>query len=138
MSVSQAFNLTKANKESSANKVLVRQQRLLAKLEEQEELLKAEQENREHTITKQRYETDGDGNKVLVEKKKQVSKWYWFDGKTWLFHLRYGVKVMELSKGRNAIVVKQKEDLFNVIDKVKELIVKGELDDIMDKATTKD
>jgi hypothetical protein len=64
-----------------------------------------------------------------VEAVKRVKEWYWINetGKLNLA-VRYGSKVLELAKGKNAIELTTGDELIAVLAKLKDAVLAGELD----------
>jgi hypothetical protein len=58
-----------------------------------------------------------------------VKEWYWINetGKLNLA-VRYGSKVLELAKGKNAIELTSGDELIAVLAKLKDAVLAGELD----------
>ena len=72
--------------------------------------------------------TNETGEKELVERDKKVRRWYWRNGDKWFFQLRYGAKVLDLGKGRNAVEVDNEDALIEAIDVCSAAVKAGELD----------
>ena len=62
------------------------------------------------------------------ERNKKVRRWYWRNGDKWFFQLRYGAKVLDLGKGRNAVEVDNEDALIEAIDVCSAAVKAGELD----------
>jgi hypothetical protein len=64
-----------------------------------------------------------------METVKRVREWFWINdaGKINLSVL-YGSKVLELSRGKNAIELATGEELIAVLEKLKAAVLAGELD----------
>ena len=60
---------------------------------------------------------------------KRVKEWYWTNdaGKLNL-SVRYGSKTLELAKGKNAIELASTDELLDVLAKLKDAVLAGELD----------
>ena len=69
---------------------------------------------------------------------KRVKEWFWTtsSGKINLA-VRYGSKVLELSKGKNAIELSTGEELFATLSLLKDAVIAGELDDAITNASDK-
>jgi len=69
------------------------------------------------------------GERKTVEQPKRVKPW-WFtaeDGSICL-QVRYGVQVLEIAKGKNAITLSSKDQLVETLNLVKQAAEHGELD----------
>ncbi len=64
-----------------------------------------------------------------MEAVKRVKEWFWINdtGKLNLA-VRYGSKVLELAKGKNAIELASGEELIAVLERLKAAVLAGEMD----------
>jgi hypothetical protein len=71
-----------------------------------------------------------------VEAVKRVKEWFWINdaGKLNLA-VRYGSKVLELAKGKNAIELASGEELIAALHSLKAAVLAGELDSQIDAAS---
>ena len=69
------------------------------------------------------------GEQTSIETPKRVRPW-WFTEKSGklCFSVRYGARVLDIAKGKNAIEVTNLDDLVTVIETVKSAVEAGELD----------
>ena len=79
-------------------------------------------------VTKHVWKADADGKKQRVASERVVRPWYWRDGDALQMVVRYGAKVLELSKGKKAISVTTLKDVPTVIGTVLAAVKAGELD----------
>ena len=73
------------------------------------------------------------GLTTTVEVNKRVRQW-WFvnrDTNKVALQLRYGTKVIEFAKGKNAIEVNSGEELITTLQKLRTATMSGELDEII-------
>ena len=78
------------------------------------------------------------GERTTVEQPKHVKPW-WFvgeDGNVCL-QVRYGVQVLEISKGKNTIKLASKDQLIDTLNLVKQAAEHGELDKQIAAVATK-
>ena len=115
----------------------LRRAKLLAKLTEQHDLADAMIAGTTHSVTREVWVKDDQGNKTRVTKLKRMRSWFWLntDGK-WLLEVRYGAKVLELSKGKRAIEVGARGELPATIRVIQEAVRAGELDAQMEAVST--
>lgn len=113
-----------------------RRNKLLEKLEEQKEIAKADMAGAEYKATKKIWITNDDGVKEQVERERRLTRWYWRSNDSWFLQLRYGARVMDLGKGRNAIEVKNEKELLTTMDTCLEAVKAGELDKILEEMAT--
>ncbi len=106
-----------------------RRTKLSNKLHEQIELARAQAEGRTYAPTRLRTITDVDGNRKQMEMPKRVKPW-WFvsEGGRIVLNVRYGAKIVEFAKGKNAIEVASGAELINALQSVKAAVEGGELD----------
>ena len=133
---SDALNLVTSTKPIHQPPIVVRRNKLLAKLWEQEQLLKAKLENTTFAIKKQKTVKDLEGNSKHIEVNKRLKPW-WFqdiDGQL-CFCIRYGAKQLEIKPGRSTIAVKDFAELLTTLALIKDAVAKGSLDASIDKAS---
>ena len=110
--------------------IAVRRRKLIAKIDEQIQLAA----NKDYTPTQHKWVTDEHGNQREVEVAKRVKRW-WIasvDGKINLV-VRYGSKLLEFAKGKNAIELASEAEVADVLAKVREAAELGELDALIEK-----
>ena len=119
----KSLNFTAIPK-SADSPLLLRRAKLVARLEEQKELLA----NPSYVAVEQRWERTEQG-KELVERKRKVRRW-WREDATGNVYLtvRYGQKTLEFEKGKAAILVPNKEGIGEVLDVLIAAVRNGELD----------
>jgi len=134
-----SLKFTTAKKPTQLSPVQSRRSKLIAKLEEQIALATALAEGRTYAPTKMKVVVDADnGEKRSVETTKRVKQW-WFatDNGKLALSVRYGAKVLELVKGRNAIEVANVNELVKTLTLVKTAAGAGEIDDAIAAASAK-
>jgi predicted nicotinamide N-methyase len=134
-----SLKFTSAKKPTQLSPVQSRRSKLIAKLEEQITLATALAEGRTYAPTKMKVVVDAEsGEKRSVETAKRFKTW-WFTAENGKLALtvRYGAKVLELVKGKNAIEVASASDLVKTLEVVKAAAGAGELDDAIAVASAK-
>lgn len=109
-----------------------RRAKLVRALTEQRALAEARAAGTEHGVTVKRWVSDGTGSKVRVERAKQLKPWWWQDGDVLCLVVRYGAKVVELSKGKRAVRVENEQQVPEVLGTVIDAVRAGELDAAID------
>ena len=106
-----------------------RRNKLAAHLQEQLAMAKATAAGTVHVVKKRRWEYGGDGQKHLVEVDKRLKQWWTaqMDG-TILLSVRYGAKRFEFEKGKDAIAIKNADELVVVLRKLIDATDDGEFD----------
>ena len=129
MGILSTLKLSAAQKPGTVTPVQQRRNKLAKRLWEQIELAKAQQAGKQFVPVKFRSYTDKEsGVRKQVETSKRVKQW-WFtadNGKLALC-VRYGSKVLELTRGKFAVEV----------ETVKTAALEGELDAAMESAANK-
>ena len=129
MSTLANLKLVNAAKPTSLPPVVQKRNKLMKRLHEQIELATALAEGRDYTVTKLRTLKDDEGNTTTVQQAKRVKAWWWTaaNGKTCVT-VRYGAKVLELAKGKQAVELDSSNDLVDVLQTIKAAVNEGELD----------
>lgn len=106
-----------------------RRNKLIAHLQEQLEMVRAETEGKVHAVSKRKWLRNEDGTKVAVEVSKRLKAWYSMQPNgSVLLTVRYGSKPIEFEKGKAAIVVKSRDDLITLIPKLIASVEAGDFD----------
>ena len=136
--VLSSLKVINAVKQVSNDSTQFRREKLCKKLDEQINLAVAVSEGNTYTVKRQRNIKDKDsGLTTTVEVNKRVRQW-WFvnrDTNKVALQLRYGTKVIEFSKGKNAIEVNSGEELINTLQKLRTATMNGELDECINSAS---
>jgi hypothetical protein len=138
MSTIATLKLSNNKKSQAMNPAAQRRNKLCKKLWEQIQLAQAHLEGKEFTTTRFRTVTDPDGLRRSVELPKRVRAWWWNgdNGKIAL-NVRYGAKVVEISKGKSTIEVAAQTDLIPTLELLKRAVEAGELDIQLESASVK-
>jgi hypothetical protein len=85
--------------------------------------------NPRHVIEAKKWVRQDDGSRRLVERQRTVRRWWVMDadGQCYLT-IRYGAKILELEKGKTAILVGEIANLPSIIDAVATAVENGEFD----------
>lgn len=139
MSVLGKLKLVNSKRTRTVNPVVHRRSKLVLKIAEQIELVTAAKEGRLYAPKKLKMVTDTEtGERRSVEATKRVKEWFWTaDNGKINFSVRYGSKVIELAKGKNAVEVASNDELLSTLTVIKEAVLAGELDDAISTASDK-
>jgi hypothetical protein len=132
------LKLVTTKRPSGLPAVVQRRNRLIAKIWEQTQLAKAQQEGKTFAPVVVRSVKNVDtGGRATVEITKRVRPWWWTaeNGKLCL-NVKYGSRVLELAKGKTAVEVGTMAELVPALDTLKAAIAAGELDAQIDAATS--
>ena len=125
-----SLKLVAATRENKTSPVLQRRQKLIKKLDEQIELAKAQANGTAFTATKFKNVINAEtGIMEYKQVPKRVRAWWWKnDAGKWNLVVRYGARIIELSKGKNSIELENEAAILPTLDLVRKIIEAGELD----------
>lgn len=136
MSVIAKLKLVASKRERNLSPIIVRRNKLAAKIEEQLQLATAQKEGRLYAPKRIKNVTNAEGERVAVETTKRVKEWYWTTPANKInLCVRYGSKTLELSKGKNAVELSSGEELLSTLSMLKDAVISGELDDAITNAS---
>jgi hypothetical protein len=137
MSILNSLKLVSAATAPRINGVHRQRNKLAAKLDEQIEMATAKQSGANYSPMQLKSVTNpSTGQKVMVEAYKRVRPWFWVSAAGgYCFNVRYGSKVIELGKGKNAVEVADLNALIEALSTVKSAVLAGELDAEIEKAS---
>lgn len=130
MSVLNNFKLVDTKRNNQMSPVQQRRNKLIKKIWEQMEFVKAKQQGEIYAPKRLRTVTNKvTGERATVEMAKRIRPWYWIteSGKTCL-SIHYGAKVIALAKGMSAIELANEAEVLPTLDKIKAAVEAGELD----------
>lgn len=137
MSAFNTLKLVSVKRPQTAAPIVLRRNKLSNQLHEQIELARCQADGKTYAPTRVRSIKDKHtGERKLVEAVKRVKQW-WFvaeNGRVCL-QVRYGTRMLELTKGKNSIEVGTVADLLSVLETVKKCVEAGELDAQIDAAS---
>jgi len=137
MSTLNSLKLVASKKNRSLSPVAHRRNKLAAKIHEQIELCEAQRSGGVYAPRRLRTVVDRHtGERKTVEAVKRVKEWFWISdtGKINLA-VRYGSKVLELAKGKNAIELASGDELIAALQALKTATLAGELDAAIEAAS---
>jgi hypothetical protein len=130
------LKLVASKRERNLSPILVRRNKLAAKIEEQLQLATAQKEGRLYAPKRIKTVTNELGERVAVESTKRVKEWFWTTPANKInLSVRYGSKTLELAKGKNAIELSSGEELLATLSMLKDAVIAGELDDAITNAS---
>ena len=136
MSVFAKLKLVASKRERNLSPILVRRNKLAAKIEEQLQLATAQKEGRLYAPKRIKTVTNELGERVAVETTKRVKEWFWTTPANKInLSVRYGSKTLELAKGKNAIELSSGDELLATLSMLKDAVIAGELDDAITNAS---
>ena len=130
MNALTGLKLVASKKNRTLSPVAHRRNKLVNKLHEQIELCEAQKAGEIYAPRRLRTVINKQtGERVTIEAVKRVKEWFWINdaGKINLA-VRYGSKVLELAKGKNAIELSSGDELIAALHALKAAALAGELD----------
>ena len=139
MTVFSKLKLVASKKERNVSPVVARRTKLAGKIDEQLLFATAQRDGQIYAPKRLKNVIDkATGERKTIEATKRIKEWYWSNS-TGKIHLsvRYGSKVLELAKGKNAIELNSGDELLATLVTLKEAVIAGELDDAIAQASDK-
>ncbi len=138
MALLNSLKLVAAKRNHSNSPVQQRRNKMCLQLNEQIELARAQLEGRTYAPTKTKKVVDeATGEKRAVETTKRVKQWWWVASSGKLnVAMRYGARVVEIAKGKNAVEVADGAQLVATLELLKEAVAAGELDEAIEVASS--
>ncbi len=132
MSVIASLKLVEFKPQNAQGRIFVRRRKLVDKIDQQISL----SSDPAYAPTKIVTVTDSEGNQHRREVAKRIKRWWIVNADdTVQLTVRYGSKPIELAKGKNAIECASASEVSTVLTKVKEAVLKGELDAALNSVT---
>jgi hypothetical protein len=121
------LNFKEFSRTVQTDPVLVRRDKLLAAIAEQQKVLAAALNGENYTIAATRTRKV-DGEKVRIEVARTVRPWFFEQDGGWYVQCKYGARPMRLSDKGNAVFVPKLDAVAAVLDAFKLAAMSGELD----------
>jgi hypothetical protein len=122
------LNITQLKRPAKASPQEKRRSNLIAKLDEQLALAKAQAAGEKFVVLKHAWTRDDQGNKTKIQREKKVTAWWFADGSALSMSIKYGARQLELSKGKRAVTVANLAAIPETISTVISAVTAGELD----------
>ncbi len=124
------LKLVNSKRNRTVSPIVHRRNKLIVKIAEQIDLATAQNEGRLYAPKRLKTVTNAEtGERRSIETTKRVKEWFWTtDSGKINFSVRYGSKVIELAKGKNAVEVANKGELIDSLTLIKDAVLAGELD----------
>lgn len=129
MTLLKGLTFTAAVRTSAVTPSQHRRNKLIAHLQEQLAIARADMAGGVHVVRKRRWELTETGEKHLVEVNKRLKRWWSRSGDDKIvLGVRWGSKCMEFEKGKAGIVVSDMAGLVTTLEKLIAATEAGELD----------
>jgi len=124
------LKLVNSKRNRTVSPIVHRRNKLIVKIAEQIDLATAQNEGRLYAPKRLKTVTNAEtGERRSIETTKRVKEWFWTtDSGKINFSVRYGSKVIELAKGKNAVEVANRGELIDSLTLIKDAVLAGELD----------
>ena len=122
------LNVTQLKRPETLSPTEQRRAKLVAKLEEQLAVAQATAEGKRYVVNKAGWTRDNDGNKTRIVTERVIRPWFWPEGEGFCLVVRYGAKILELSKGKRAINITSAALIPGAINTLIAATKGGELD----------
>jgi len=124
------LKLVSATRATHISPVMQRRQKLINKIDEQIEMAQAAANATVFTATKFKNVVNAEGVTEYKQVAKKVRAWWWKnDAGKYNLVVRYGARIVELSKGKNSIELENEAAILPTLELLKTIISNGELDD---------
>ncbi|MGE8615378.1 MAG: DUF6641 family protein [Achromobacter veterisilvae] len=137
MSMLKNLKIVSTNRPASMPPVVQRRNRLIAKIWEQQELAKAQQQGSSFSPAHTRTIKDPvTGSKTRIMTPKRIKPWWWTaDNGKLCMSVRYGTQLLELAPGKSTIEIGSLDALQATLDTLKSAVASGELDAQIERAS---
>ena len=137
MGALEQLTLVTAKKQVRLNPQQHRRNKLAAKIDEQIKIAEAKLNGTAYQPTKRKTVINQQtGEMSSFETTKRVKEWWWTnDNGKLLLSIRYGSKLIELAKNKNAVEVADFSALVEALTVIKQAVLNGELDAQIDAAS---
>ena len=134
-SILSSLKFISAKRQTSLDPIQFRRQKLSKMLDEQISLATAYMNNTTYQATRMKRVRDANGNTQVVEVQKNVKTWWFTNDNKVALSVRYGNRAIEFSKGKNAIEISDAKNLLTTLEKIKQAVIEGQLDEQLTQAS---
>jgi len=121
------LNFKEFTRNVQTDPVLVRRDKLMAAIDEQQKVLAAALKGESYTVAAMRTR-NVEGEKVRIEVERTVRPWFFEQDGGWYVQCRYGARPLRLSDKGNAVFVAKLDAVAAVLEALKLAAMSGELD----------
>jgi len=140
MAILTSLSLVVGKRSRSLDPVVVKRNKLSARIQEQMDICRAHLDGRVYAATRDKTVVDEvTGESRVVKANKRITEWFWQSntGKVNI-SLRYGASTLNLAKGgKNAIEVGSLHDVVPTLELLMSAVEAGELDSAIAEASAK-
>lgn len=128
-SILSSLKFISAKRQTSIDPIQFRREKLSKMLDEQISVATAYISNTAYQATRMKRVRDENGNTQVVEVQKKVKTWWFKNDNKVALTVRYGNRAIEFSKGKNAIEISDAKNLLTTLEKIKQAVMDGQLDE---------
>jgi len=121
------LNFKEFTRNVQTDPVLVRRDKLMAAIDEQQKVLAAALKGESYTVAATRTR-NVEGEKVRIQVERTVRPWFFEQDGGWYVQCRYGARPLRLSDKGNAVFVAKLDAVAAVLEALKLAAMSGELD----------
>jgi hypothetical protein len=138
MSFITKLKLVSSKREHNLSPIILRRQKLAAKIEEQLQLVSSQKNGTIFNPKRLKKITNDVGERLVIETSKRVKEWFWkTTNNKFNLSVRYGSKTLELAKGKNAIELGSQDELIETLELLQKAVINGELDEAINNPSEK-
>ena len=134
-SIMSSFKFISAKRQVTTDPIQFRREKLSKMLDEQILMATAFMNNTTFQATRLKRVRDVNGNTQVVEVQKNVKTWWFTNDNKVALSVRYGNRAIEFSKGKNAIEISDAKNLLTTLEKIKQAVIEGQLDEQLTQAS---
>ncbi len=134
-SILSSLKLISAKRQTSIDPIQFRREKLSKMLDEQILMATAYVFNTEFQATRKKKVRDENGNVKVIEVQKNIKMWWFKLNNKLALTVRYGNRAIEFSKGKNAIELSDEKNWLTTLEKLKQAVMEGQLDEQMTQAS---
>jgi len=131
------LNFKNVVKATARDPVVAKRNKLVAGLEEQKLVFDAAVRGEHHFIERSKWQTDDQGQRVLVKTRRRARAWFFEQDGGWYVQARYGARVIAADRKNNAVFVKTLKEVGSVLDLFIAAARAGEMDAAITAAVTR-
>ncbi len=134
-SILSSFKLISAKRQVATDPIQFRREKLSKMLDEQISIATAYMNNTTYQATRKKKVRDENGNVQIVVVQKNVKTWWFTNDNKVALTVRYGNRAIEFGKGKNAIEISDSKNLLTTLEKIKQAVLEGQLDEQLTQAS---
>ena len=134
-SILSSLKFISAKRQTLIDPIQFRREKLSKMLDEQMAIATAYMNNTTYQAIRMKKVRDENGNTQVVEVQKKVKTWWFTQDNKVALTVRYGNRAIEFSKGKNAIEISDAKNLLSTLEKLKQAVMEGQLDEQLTQAS---